>query len=31
MSRPLKILYAIVVALLLWAILTSGFVPIELW
>ena len=31
MSRPLKILYAIVAVLLLWAILTSGFVPIELW
>ena len=30
-SRPLNILYAIVAAMLLWAILRSAFVAIELW
>jgi hypothetical protein len=30
-SRPLKILDAIVAAMLLWAILRSALVPIELW
>jgi hypothetical protein len=31
LSIPLIILYAVMAALLLWAVLNSGFVPLELW